>query len=31
MEAEISWMVVMIVEYFGRNEANHKLTQQCHF
>jgi hypothetical protein len=35
MEAEISWfvelMVVMIVEYLGRNEENHKLTQQCHF
>jgi len=35
MEAEISWfvelMVVMIVEYLGRNEENDKLTQQCHF
>jgi hypothetical protein len=35
MEAEISWfvelMVVMIVEYLGRNEENHKLTQQCRF
>lgn len=35
MEAEISWfvelMVVIILEYLGRNEENHKLTQQRHF